>query len=247
MHDTGFHEIAERVWLARYSAWDVNVTLIGGASGLVVVDTQGSAAHARALVEDVRRIAAGPVVAAVNTHDHFDHSFGNGVIQESFGPLPIWATEAAAALTVPPAADGVDVTADVLATAVVPADHTFSSVATIDLGDRLVELAHPGRGHTAGDLVVRLPDADVVLAGDLVESAADPSVGADSFLSEWPMTLEVVVRMLTASSLVVPGHGEPVDRDFVLTQHAHLARLALDAAEAAQAARPVGPRTLPLV
>ena len=33
---------------------------------------------------------------------------------------------------------------------------TFSSARVVDLGDRLVELVHPGRGHTAGDLVVRV-------------------------------------------------------------------------------------------
>ena len=50
-------------------------------------------------------------------------------------------------------------------------ERTFSSAIALDLGDRYVELVHPGRGHTAGDLVVRVPDADVVLAGDLVEQA----------------------------------------------------------------------------
>ena len=57
-------------------------------------------------------------------------------------------------------------------TEIVPADHTFSSAVALDLGDRAVELVHPGRGHTGGDLVVRVPDVDVVLAGDLVEESA---------------------------------------------------------------------------
>ena len=47
-------------------------------------------------------------------------------------------------------------------------------------GDRHVELIHPGRGHTAGDLVVRVPDADVLLAGDLVEESDPPFIGDDS-------------------------------------------------------------------
>ena len=66
------------------------------------------------------------------------------------------------------------------------ADHTFSSVRSIDLGDRVVELVHPGRGHTGGDLVVRVPDADVLLAGDLVEESAPPSYGPDCFPLDWP-------------------------------------------------------------
>lgn len=252
MHDTGFHEVADRVWLARYAWWDVNVTLIGGSGGLVVVDTHASSVAARQVVEDVRRLGVGPVTRIVNTHEHFDHTFGNAELRAAYGDLPIHATDTAAARTVEAGerikaayrADEADPRGpEIVATPIVPADLTFSSVATIDLGDRLVELAHPGRGHTAGDLVVRVPDADVLLAGDLVEESAPPSIGPDSFLSEWPQTLEVVVRMLTADSLVIPGHGVPVDRDFVLAQHAELARLALDAQEPPSA----GPTMLPLV
>ena len=51
-------------------------------------------------------------------------------------------------------------------------------------------MAHLGRGHTDGDLVVVVAGADVVFAGDLIESAAAPSYGPDSFPHEWPGTLD---------------------------------------------------------
>ena len=92
----------------------------------------------------------------------------------------------------------------------------------VDLGDRLVELVHPGRGHTAGDAVVRVGDADVLFAGDLVEESplrnGVPGYGDDCFPMEWPSTLDLVVSMLTPDSVVVPGHGTPVDLDFVQEQ-----------------------------
>src|SRR4029453_11397082 len=61
----------------------------------------------------------------------------------------------------------------VATTEVVVPERTFSSALSLDLGDRLVDIVHPGRGHTSGDLVVRVPDADLVLAGDLVEQCDD--------------------------------------------------------------------------
>ena len=112
--------------------------------------------------------------------------------------------------------------AEVQETEIVAADHTFSSAVALDLGSRMVELVHPGRGHTGGDLVVRVPDADVLLAGDLVEESAlrqgVPGFGPDCYPLEWPWTLDIVLGLLTASSVVVPGHGAPVDREFVEDQ-----------------------------
>jgi len=226
-----FTEVADRIWVARYAWFDVNVTLIGGGDGLLVVDTHASALAAQEVVADIRALGAGAVHAVVNTHEHFDHTFGNGALRTAYGDVPIHAHETAAANTVAAGerikglydADPADPHRDeVRATEIVPAEQTFSSALTLDLGGRFVELVHPGRGHTGGDLVVRVPDADVLLAGDLVEESAlrhaVPGFGADCYPLEWPWTLDVVLGLTTGASVVVPGHGAPVDRDFVEEQ-----------------------------
>jgi glyoxylase-like metal-dependent hydrolase (beta-lactamase superfamily II) len=228
-----FSEIAHDVWVARYEWFDVNVSLVRGSDGLLVVDTHASAVAAREVIEDVRALGAGEVVAVVNTHEHFDHTFGNGVFRAAYGAIPVHAHEVAADNTV---AAGERIKAvygepdnvadphreEVQATEIVPADTTFSSAVALDLGDRMVELVHPGRGHTGGDLVVRVPDADVLLAGDLIEESqlrqGVPGFGADCFPMDWPLTLDIVLGLLTSGSVVVPGHGATVDRDFVETQ-----------------------------
>jgi glyoxylase-like metal-dependent hydrolase (beta-lactamase superfamily II) len=223
----GFVEVTDRVWVARYPWLDVNVTLVAGGEGLLVLDTQASAALARDVVADVRRVSSLPVLWAVNSHQHFDHTFGNGVLrgegarlvchESAAETLPGHAAEVRAA-----AAEEDDPRyADVAATEVVVPEQTFSSALVLDLGDRAVELVHPGRGHTSGDLVARLPDVDVVLAGDLVEQSERgdvPGFGDDCYPMEWPLTLDVVLGLTTAATVVVPGHGGPVDRDFVERQ-----------------------------
>ena len=89
-----------------------------------------------------------------------------------------------------------------------------------------MELIHPGRGHTAGDLVVRVPDADVMLGGDLIEESDPPFIGDDSWPMEWPTTLDLVLSLMTDRTVVVPGHGQVVDRDFVQDQRAELGTIA---------------------
>jgi len=226
-----FTEVADRVWVARYDWFDVNVTVVRGQRGLLLVDTHASEDAARAVVADVRRLGAGDVVAVVNTHEHFDHTFGNVVIREEFGDaVPIHAHEEAAARTVTAGERIKDLyvdsgdphTDEVRATRILAADHTFSSARSLDLGDRLVELVHPGRGHTGGDVVVRIPDADVVLAGDLVEESpirnGVPGFGADCYPMDWPTTLDLALNLIGPDTVVVPGHGAPVGRDFVQEQ-----------------------------
>ncbi len=227
-----FTEVADRVWVARYEWWDANVTLVAGSAGVVVVDTHASAAAGRVVLDDVRRVGVGPVTAVVNTHWHFDHTFGNAAFREAHPGVPIHATEEARRNFLD-WAEGVRAQAageegarrvEILATELVAPDTTFSSAAVVDLGDRLLELAFPGRGHTAGDLVVRVPDVDVVLAGDLVEQSGPPYFNADAWPLEWPQAVETLSRMLTSDTVVVPGHGTPVDRDFVQTQGSSSAR-----------------------
>ena len=74
------------MWVARYPWWDVNVTVVAGDAGLLVLDTQASAALAREMVADLRRLSALPVLWAVNSHAHFDHTFGNGVLRVTRAP-----------------------------------------------------------------------------------------------------------------------------------------------------------------
>lgn len=228
---TQFTEVAERVWVGRYAWWDLTVTVIGGERGLVVVDTQASAVAGREVREDVRRLGVGEVHAVVNTHWHFDHTFGNTAFREADPQVPVHAHAEAARnlaewgpmLIEQVAREGGPRSQEIVQTELVIPDETFTTWRQLDLGDRVVELIHPGRGHTGGDLVVRVPDAGVLLAGDLVEESAPPAFGDDSFPLEWAETLETVLALTAAATVVVPGHGALVDRGFVERQRADLA------------------------
>jgi glyoxylase-like metal-dependent hydrolase (beta-lactamase superfamily II) len=200
----------------------------------VLVDTLSTDAQARELAAAARAVTPHPWTV-VNTHHHFDHCFGNAVL--AAGGRPVWGHEEAAALLAERGARlqrawcaewagrDPELAAGLAAVRVVPPDHTVHLRATLRAGDRLVLLRHLGRGHTAGDLVVHVPDADLLLAGDLVEQGGPPSF-EDSFPLEWPETVAGLLQLAGRQTVVVPGHGEPVDREFVAAQHRELATLA---------------------
>jgi len=230
---TRFVEIAREVYVLRYPVFDVNVTLVVGDGAALLVDTLSSDRQAGELRDAVARITTAPLTV-VNTHHHFDHCFGNGAVAAP--PTPIWAHEE----TVRTLREEVDevkrqvygylaptrpeLAAEVAAAGIRVPDHPVHGTATTVVGAREVLLHHPGRGHTAGDLVVRVPDADLLIAGDLVEESGPPQFH-DGYPLEWPETLVGLIALTTPGTVVVPGHGAPVDPAFVRAQHADLTTL----------------------
>ncbi|GGM58762.1 MBL fold metallo-hydrolase [Micromonospora sonchi] len=231
----GFVEVADRVLVLREPLLEVNVTLVLGDGEALLVDTLSTARQAADLATAVRAVTGDPLTL-VNTHHHFDHCFGNATFAAD-PPRPIWAHElAAAALRDEPdrlrreayaelRAGQPELAAELPDTTLLAPTHTVRTEATLDIGGRRVLLRHPGRGHTDADLVVHVPDADLLVAGDLVEQSGPPAF-EDSYPLQWPDTLAELLRWCTADTVVVPGHGEAVDAEFVRAQHARLVELA---------------------
>ena len=253
MFASAWSEIADRVFVLRYRFFDQTIGVVAGDDGLLVVDTRTSLQQGRELQEDVRRLTLLPVRVVVNTHRHSDHCFGNRALR----PAPIWGHIRCAvglAETGPTQQQWLvesfpDLAGEWLAVVVDPPDRTFQQEARISIGGRMIEMRDLGRGHTDGDIIVSVPDAAVVFAGDLLENGAPPSYG-DAFPLDWPDTAAAILPFVTGP--VVPGHGEPADRAFAQGQVAELrvtADLVRDvaagalSAAAAETEGPFGPET----
>jgi glyoxylase-like metal-dependent hydrolase (beta-lactamase superfamily II) len=81
---------------------------------------------------------------------------------------------------------------------------TFNDRATFYLGKRRVDLRFLGRAHTAGDIVAFVPDANVMLTGDIVEFHSACYCG-DSHFTDWPATLDAIRRYDVDA--IAPGRG----------------------------------------
>jgi glyoxylase-like metal-dependent hydrolase (beta-lactamase superfamily II) len=230
-------EVGAGVLARRYAELDLTVGLVLGAERALVVDTRGDTRQGTELAAAVRTVTALPLAVAV-THAHFDHCFGTA----AFAPARVYALPRCREVLAATAADqrarwsryyrerGDHLRADALA-ATEPPLPDRAAPTVLDLGGRPVELRHLGRGHTDHDLVVAVPDAAVVFAGDLVEQGAPPDL-EDAVVAEWPATLGTLLQL--RPRVVVPGHGEPVDPGFVAAQQAELAEVAALHAAVAQ-------------
>jgi glyoxylase-like metal-dependent hydrolase (beta-lactamase superfamily II) len=212
-------EIADNVFVLRFAFYDQEIGLVLGSDGVLVIDTRSTHVQGREIADAIRRLTQLPVRAVVNTHFHYDHTFGNHV----FRPASIWGHERCAERMLERgersrarmATEEPALAADFAEVVIDPPEHTFQDSAIVDEVGREIVLRYLGRGHTDSDIVVIVPDAEVVFAGDLVENGATPYFG-DAYPLDWPATADALAAVSTGA--VVPGHGDVADRAFVTRQ-----------------------------
>ena len=223
----GWTEIGDGVFVRRYAFFDQNIGVVLGGDDVMVIDTRSTHVQGREVLDDLRELTTAPVTLVVDTHGHFDHAFGNHV----FRPAPIWGhagcgpflERTGEARKAKIAAEEPALAADLGEVVIDPPDRTFTETAYLDLGDRRVELRFLGRGHTDHDIVIRVPDAGVLFAGDLLENGAVPSFG-DAYPLDWPETAFRVAEL--AQGVVVPGHGDHGGAGFADAQAVAFGQLA---------------------
>ena len=213
-------EIGDRVFVRRYRFYDQGIVAVLGGDTALVVDTRTTLVQAREILDDLGDLGSPRVGIVVNTHGHYDHVFGNAV----FRPAVIWGHERCRTMIEltgetqrEKAWRELPALADELAKVVLdPPDRVFADAATLDLGGREIRLAYLGRGHTDNDIVVSIPDTDVLCAGDLLENGAPPWFG-DGYPMDWPATAERILTLTGERTIVSPGHGDQAGRAFVET------------------------------
>ncbi|MEU7581268.1 MBL fold metallo-hydrolase [Streptomyces sp. NPDC041068] len=218
-----------------------NCALISSEDEALLVDTPYTNEMTVALAEAAGRAmpAGATITRIVNTHPNGDHTFGNAYFTGAeiistdqnlerlcSEPTP----QQTAALVHHTAPDeplgwyarehfgGYDYTG----LEVVPPTRTFSGEHILKVGSTEVRLFEAGPAHTAGDLMVHLPDQGVVLAGDVLF--------VDDHPVHWQGPLAGVIsaceKLLSLRpEVIVPGHGPVVGPDAVRSYMAYLREL----------------------
>ncbi|GAA2032167.1 MBL fold metallo-hydrolase [Catenulispora yoronensis] len=225
---SAWKETSEGVFTRRFEPVNITVTAVLGGEGVLVADTRCSVQEGRELRAELAALTPLPVRWVVNTHTHFDHMWGNAAFDrpEQEPPAEFWGHRNMPDFD--PEDPGFLELRDMILreggpewrekmdTLVVrKPDHLVTASHALDLGGRIIELMHLGRGHTDNDLVLWLPDADVLIGGDLVEQSGPVAYGTDSFPLDWPATLAALAALTTEHTTYVPGHGDPSDRGFL--------------------------------
>ncbi|MEM7326743.1 MAG: MBL fold metallo-hydrolase [Actinomycetota bacterium] len=227
-YSKGLHEVGDGIfaYLQPDGGWGwSNAGLVAGDGQSLLVDTlfdlnlTADMLAAMAPVIDTK-----PIDTLVNTHANGDHCYGNQLVTGA----EVIATEAAAAEMeeLPPAALAAMMAADFGETTnaylqesfgpfefhgIDPpaASRTFTGELTIQSGGRRAALKEVGPAHTAGDLLVHLPDDGVIFTGDILFIDGTPIVW-NGPIQNWLDACRTIIDL--DCQVIVPGHGPLTDR-----------------------------------
>ena len=216
---SGLQEVAPNVFAYIHSGvgWDIcNSGFIVGDDGVLVIDAMMVASQVRPYMEEIRKVTDKPIRYVVNTHHHVDHSLGN----QFYLPAEIVSHRGCREALISRGADVGMLSErypqyrdDWVDARLTPASITYEDKMIVHLGDKVVELLHPGPAHTYGDTLVYLPQDKVLFTGDVAFHYLTP-LARDGHLSNWIRVANGILNRLDATALI-PGHGPVSGKEVV--------------------------------
>lgn len=234
-----FTEIGEGLW-AFTAEGDPNSGVIIGEDSVMIVEAQATPLLARKVIEKVRGVTDKPISHLVLTHYHAVRVLG----ASAYGADQIVMSDKARAMVVERGQEDWDSEFQRFPRLFEGHEEIpgltwpttmFSDRMSVFLGNRRIDLMHLGRAHTAGDIVVHVPDQNVMFTGDIVEYRSACYCG-DGHFADWGSTLDRIASFEVDA--IAPGRGDALTgrdmvdaaiestRDFLASTYGPAARVA---------------------
>jgi glyoxylase-like metal-dependent hydrolase (beta-lactamase superfamily II) len=213
---------------------NANLGLVITAQGAVLIDSGATWESARQIHDAVRRVTTQPVRWVVNTGGQDHRWLGNGYFKAQ--GAEILAHAAAEADMRSRGHSHLETLRAALGTRAAGTTPTWPTRwltqpdQRLELGGVVFDFKHRGGAHTPGDMLVWLPQKQVLFSGDVVYVDRMLGVIPVSQTKAWLATFAEIERL--ASARIVPGHGGVTDlakaqadtRDYLLALRGHMKR-----------------------
>ncbi|SFC70468.1 MBL fold metallo-hydrolase [Tropicimonas isoalkanivorans] len=212
-----FTEVGRDLW-AFTAEGDPNSGVIIGDDSVMVVEAQATPRLAAKVIEKIREVTDKPITHLALTHYHAVRVLG----ASAYGADQVIMGATARAMVVERGQQDWDSEFQRFPRLFeghesIPGltwpTTTFTAGMSVFLGNRRVDLMHLGRAHTAGDIVIHVPDENVMFTGDIVEYHSACYCG-DGHFGDWGTTLDAIKAFDVDA--IAPGRGDAlVGRDMV--------------------------------
>ena len=204
-----FTEVGRGLW-AFTAEGDPNSGVIIGDDSVMVIEAQATPRLAGKVIEKVREVTDKPITHVALTHYHAVRVLG----ASAFGAEQVIMSAAARAMVAERGQEDWDsefgrfprlFEGHESIPGLTWPTTTFAGRLSVYLGERRVDLMQLGRAHTAGDIVVHVPDENVMFTGDIVEYRSACYCG-DGHFANWGGTLDAIAAF--DLDAIAPGRGE---------------------------------------
>ena len=202
-------KVTDRVYLFRNI---VNSSIIIGDNGVAVVDTQVNQMMGKRLLITIRSITDKPILYAINTHYHWDHTNGNIIFrQEGATVIAREMTKDFMVNRAPRQEDFLRSRGFTLGDPPFLPQQTFTHETELDLGNQPLHLVHLGKAETDDATAIRIPAEGCIVSGDTVMTGSFPIFGQpvmnEGLMAnhDWINTIQEL-RSYDPEH-VLPGHG----------------------------------------
>lgn len=202
-------KVTDRVYLFRNI---VNSSIIIGDNGVAVIDTQVNQIMGKRLLKAIRTITDKPILYAINTHYHWDHTNGNIIFrQEGATVVAREMTKDFMVNRAPRQEDFLRSRGFTLGDPPFLPQETFTHETELNLGNQSLHLVHLGKAETDDATAIRIPAEGCIVSGDTVMTGSFPIFGQpvmnEGLMAnhDWINTIKEL-RTYTPDH-VLPGHG----------------------------------------
>ena len=197
-----------------------NAGFIIGRDAVLAVESLSNGELASQLIGAIRKNTSLPIRYLVNTSYHGDHCFGNfvfpvetSIIEHEFTKNFLDENfEQDRAFMIDLLGEGRGIEEAVPRSAELIVEGRIC----LDLGGKAVEVAHIGFAQTEGDLIVRLPEENVVFVGNMLQAPPAFPWLLDGGHREAVETYRHLHEMLDDETIIVPGRGKLMHREEIL-------------------------------
>jgi cyclase len=192
--------------------------------GVVVIDTFQDADAARQLLAEIQKLTKLPVKFVVNTHYHLDHVTGNAVFAQA-GAVIIAHKNVRSWINTENLkffGAGIKPEQKAWVDGLLAPNLVYDSALELFLGSRRVVVRF-FPGHTGGDSVVSVPDANVYFCGDLFWRKTLPNL-IDGTTDEWAES-DAKLAAEGPKAAFVSGHGDVGTAEDVMEFEGYLGQL----------------------
>jgi len=204
-----FTEVGEGLY-AFTAEGDPNSGVIIGDDSVMVVEAQATPRLAQKVIDCIRTVTDKPISHVALTHYHAVRVLG----ASAFGAGQVIMSEAGRNMVVERGQEDWDSEFQRFPRLFqghesIPGltwpTTVFNGRMSVWLGKRRVDLMQLGRAHTAGDIVIHVPDSNVMFTGDIVEYHSACYCG-DGHFRDWGGTLDRIKAFNVDA--IAPGRGD---------------------------------------